>query len=66
VPLKQMAMARAEENCLIADATKLDQIKPACFAEIPAFDRIVTDASIAPEIRRRFTDAHPVFEVAAL
>jgi len=66
VPLKQVAMARAEENCLIADATKFDQIKPACFAEIPAFDRIVTDGSIAPEIRRRFADARPVLEVAGL
>lgn len=63
VPLKQIAMSRAEENCLVADATKFDQIKPACFAELASFDRLITDASITPDAYQRFQGARPTLEV---
>lgn len=63
VPLKQIAMSRAEENCLVADATKFDQIKPACFAELSGFDRIITDGSMPPDVRQRFNKLRPKLEI---
>ncbi len=66
VPLKQAAMARAEESCLVADATKFNQVKPAYFADVEAFDRIVTDKSLGVVTRKRFTGLRPVLETAAL
>lgn len=66
VPLKQAAMARAEESCLVADATKFDRIKPACFADIAAFDRIVTDSSIASSVHTSFAGLRPMLEVAGV
>lgn len=65
VPLKQIAMANAQEICLVADATKFDRVMPAYFADLAAFHRIVTDASLDPALRQRFAALRPRLEVAA-
>ena len=63
VPLKQVTIARADENFPVADAIKSDQIKPTCFAEIVAPDQTATYASIAPDARHRFGEADSVPEI---
>ncbi|MCQ4160043.1 DeoR family transcriptional regulator [Roseomonas sp. GC11] len=48
VPVKQMALASAGRAVLVVDGSKLGQLRPAWFAPLSAFARVVTDAS-APE-----------------
>lgn len=56
VPVKQAAMAAAAQSILVVDASKLGRLKPAHFAPIAAFDRIVTsplpDPAAALPLRR--------------
>jgi DeoR family deoxyribose operon repressor len=56
VPVKQAAMAAAAHSILVVDASKLGRLKPAHFAPIGAFDRIVTsplaDPGAAASLRR--------------
>ena len=47
VAVKQAAMARSVAKYLVVDSSKFGQVKPAFFADIDAFDGIVTDAAIA-------------------
>ncbi len=49
VAVKQAAMARSVEKYLVVDSSKFGQVKPAFFAEVDAFDGIVTDTAIAHE-----------------
>ncbi|MDE2517510.1 MAG: DeoR/GlpR transcriptional regulator [Rhodospirillales bacterium] len=65
VPLKQIAMANAQESCLVADATKFERVMPAHFADLSAFHRIVTDATLAASVRQRFAAPRPRLEIAA-
>lgn len=46
VPVKQMALASAAEALLVVDGSKLGQLKPAYFAPVAAFARILTDATL--------------------
>jgi DeoR family deoxyribose operon repressor len=64
VPFEHAAMARAEENYLVADAAKFDRIKPARFADITASDRVVTNSSIPPSVQANFADLRPVLGIA--
>ncbi|MBL6078156.1 DeoR/GlpR transcriptional regulator [Belnapia sp. T18] len=49
VPVKQAAMAAAAQSILVVDASKLGRLKPAHFAAITAFDRIVTSPIADPD-----------------
>lgn len=49
VAVKQAAMARSVEKYLIVDSSKFGHVKPAFFARVDEFDKIVTDAAIAQE-----------------
>lgn len=49
VAVKQAAMARSVETYLVVDSSKFGQVKPAFFAQIDAFNAIITDDGIAPE-----------------
>jgi DeoR family deoxyribose operon repressor len=49
VAVKQAAMVRSVEKYLLVDSSKFGQVKPAFFAQVEAFDGIVTDDGIAPE-----------------
>ncbi len=49
-PVKQAAMARSVQKILLVDASKFGQVKPAFFAGIEEFDRIVTDDGVAADI----------------
>lgn len=41
--VKRAAMARAQKSVLVADESKIGQIKPACFAALDDFDMIMTE-----------------------
>lgn len=49
VEAKKAAIASALTRILLADSSKFGRITPAWFADIKDFDRIVTDADLAPE-----------------
>lgn len=49
VAVKQAAMARSVEKYLVADSSKFGQVKPAFFARVDDFDRIITDDALASE-----------------
>ncbi len=53
VPIKQAAMSQALHSYLIADSSKLGQIRPATFARLDAFERVLTDEGISTADRRR-------------
>ncbi|MBC9175820.1 DeoR/GlpR family DNA-binding transcription regulator [Pseudoroseomonas ludipueritiae] len=44
VPVKQVALASAAQSFLVVDSSKLGKLKPAYFAPVTAFERIVTSA----------------------
>jgi DeoR family deoxyribose operon repressor len=49
VPVKQVAMASAAQSVLVVDASKLGRLKPAYFAPVSAFERVVTSTLDDPE-----------------
>jgi DeoR family deoxyribose operon repressor len=49
VPVKQVALASAAQSFLVVDASKLGKLKPAYFAPVSAFERIVTSPLDRPE-----------------
>jgi DeoR family transcriptional regulator, deoxyribose operon repressor len=52
--IKQAAIATAVESILVVDASKLDSLKPAFFAELDAFSRIVVGGAASRELRKLF------------
>jgi DeoR family deoxyribose operon repressor len=53
VPVKQAAMNGARHSYLVADSSKLGQIRPAAFARLDAFERVFTDDGISAADRAR-------------
>ncbi|MCI0756951.1 DeoR family transcriptional regulator [Teichococcus vastitatis] len=49
VPVKQAAIASAAQSVLVVDSSKLGRLKPAFFAPVSAFERIVTSPLERPE-----------------
>jgi len=49
VPVKQVALATAAQSFLVVDGSKLGRLRPAYFAPVSAFARILTDAGARPE-----------------
>ncbi|MDJ0389992.1 DeoR/GlpR family DNA-binding transcription regulator [Roseomonas sp. E05] len=49
VPVKQVAMAAAAQSFLVVDGSKFGRLRPAYFAPLSAFARILTDAAACPE-----------------
>jgi DeoR family deoxyribose operon repressor len=52
--IKQAAIATAVESILVVDASKLDCLKPAFFAELDAFSRIIVGGTATSERRKLF------------
>ena len=52
--IKQAAIATAVESVLVVDASKLDSLKPAFFAELDAFSKIVVGGAATSELRKLF------------
>jgi DeoR family deoxyribose operon repressor len=50
VPVKQVALDAAAQAILVVDSSKLGRLKPACFAAVSAFERIVTSTIDRPEL----------------
>jgi DeoR family deoxyribose operon repressor len=65
VPVKQAALERAMRSFLVADASKLGQLKPARFASLDAFERIITDAAADTAMLARVQQAGATMDVAA-
>jgi DeoR/GlpR family transcriptional regulator of sugar metabolism len=57
VPVKQLAIAAADEVYLLADHTKLDKVSLAKVADLAAFDLFITDAGIDPKVAARYRDS---------
>lgn len=49
VPVKQVALASAAQSILVVDSSKLGKLKPAYFAPVSAFERVVTSPLERPE-----------------
>lgn len=52
VPTKKAIMQSSLEKILLLDSSKFDQVKPAYFANLEDFDRIITDESISEEWKK--------------
>ena len=63
VAIKQAAIATAMENILVVDASKLGSLKPAFFADLGAFSKIIVGGSASSELRKPFKHL-PVVYVA--
>jgi DeoR family deoxyribose operon repressor len=64
VAIKRAALASARRSFLVVDASKFGQAKPAFFAGLRQFERIITDKSIGGAVRRRFSRVGPLLDVA--
>lgn len=51
VAVKQEALHKAVRKYLVVDSSKFGKVRPAYFAEVGAFDAIVTDGDLAAETR---------------
>ncbi len=49
VPMKQEAIRRALETFLVVDSSKFGRVRPAYFADVSAFDAVLTDAGADPQ-----------------
>jgi DeoR family deoxyribose operon repressor len=54
VAVKQAVIATAMESMLVVDASKLGSLKPASFADIGAFSRVIVGGSTTAEMRKHF------------
>jgi len=64
VPVKQVALDTAAQAILVVDSSKLGRLKPACFAALPAFERIVTSPIERPEQAAPLTRAGARLDIA--
>jgi DeoR family deoxyribose operon repressor len=56
VPIKQAAMSHARHSYLVADSSKFGQLRPAAFARLDAFERVLTDDGLSAADRARLED----------
>jgi len=54
VAIKQAVIASAMENILVIDASKLGSLKPAFFADLEVFSKIIVGGSTSRELRKLF------------
>jgi DeoR family transcriptional regulator, deoxyribose operon repressor len=54
VAIKQAVIATAMENILVIDASKLGSLKPAFFADLDVFSKIIVGGSASRELRKLF------------
>lgn len=64
VAIKRTVLTNARRSFLVVDATKFDRVKPAFFAQLRQFERIITDKSIGASARRKFSRVGPELDVA--
>lgn len=56
VPVKQAALRSAAQSFLVVDESKLDRVRPAFFAGLQPFSKIVVGGAVAAETRRLFKE----------
>lgn len=56
VPVKQAAIRSAAESFLVVDESKLDRVRPAFFAGLEPFSKIVVGGATSAETRRLFKE----------
>ena len=54
IAIKQAVIASAMESILVVDASKLGTLKPAFFADIGAFAKIIVGGAVSGELRKLF------------
>jgi DeoR family deoxyribose operon repressor len=54
VAIKQAAIASAMESILVVDESKLVRLKPAFFADLDAFSRIIVGGHVSSGVRKQF------------
>jgi DeoR family deoxyribose operon repressor len=54
VAVKQAAIAGAMENILVVDESKLGSLKPAFFADLDVFAKIVVGGSVSADVQKQF------------
>ncbi|MGH6682287.1 MAG: DeoR/GlpR family DNA-binding transcription regulator [Bradyrhizobium sp.] len=54
IAIKQAVIATAMESILVADASKLGSLKPAFFADLDAFAKVIVGGSVSGELRKLF------------
>lgn len=54
VAIKQAVIAAAMENILVVDASKLGSLKPAFFADLDVFSKIIVGGSVPCDLRKLF------------
>ena len=54
VAIKQAVVATAVESILVVDASKLGSLKPAFFADLDSFAKIVVGGAATSEVRKSF------------
>lgn len=64
VAIKRTALTSARRRFLVVDASKFGRAKPAFFAGLRQFERIITDHAIHPSARRAFARFGPKLDVA--
>jgi len=64
VPVKQVAMAAAAQSFLVVDGSKFGRLRPAYFAPLSAFARILTDAAACPEAAGLAPPGQPLLDAA--
>ncbi len=65
VPVKQAVLGRAMRSFLVADSSKLGRLKPAHFAPLQAFERIITDGAADPEVVAMVRQGGAAVDIAA-
>jgi DeoR family transcriptional regulator, deoxyribose operon repressor len=55
ISIKQAIIATAIQSFLVVDASKLGSVKPASFADLNAFAKIIVGGSISCEVCKPFT-----------
>lgn len=64
VPVKQVAIGAAAQSFLVVDSSKLGKLRPAYFAPLSAFARILTDAGARPDAMATLTRVGGLLDAA--
>jgi DeoR family deoxyribose operon repressor len=64
VAIKRAVLASSRQSYLIVDGSKFGRPQPAFFAKLQQLDRIITDGSVVPAVRRAFARAGVRLDVA--
>lgn len=65
VAVKQVAMASAAHSVLVVDNSKLGQLRPAFFAPVSAFERVIANPPVPPKAAALLREAGSQLDLAA-